>query len=53
MKDEPTMARFNKSTLIRLGKYRIAPRESYDSVLARILGIKRMPKPFKLKEVNK
>lgn len=52
MKDKLTMARFNKSTLACLGKYKIAPRESYDSVLARILGIKRLPKQFKLKELK-
>ena len=53
MKDEQTMARFNRSTLVCLEKYKIAPRESYDSVLARILGIKRLPKQFKLKEIKK
>jgi len=52
MKDKLTMARFKKSTLLCLEKHKIAPRESYDSVLARILGIKRLPKQFKLKEIN-
>lgn len=54
MDSQFTMARFSKKTLKVLAKYKDAPRESYDSTLARLLGIKRpSKKPLFLKKLIK
>ena len=47
------MARLNKSTLAELAKYKLVPQESYDNILARMLGMKKPAKKFILKEVKK
>ena len=51
MQDKETMARMKKSTLVGLAKHKMNPTESYDSILARLLGLRKVPPPlFKIKK---
>ena len=53
MNKNQTMARMGKATLAELAKYKLVPSETYDHTLARLLGLKRPPKPFTLKLIKK
>ena len=52
MKDK-SMARLSWTTKKEIKKHKVAPNESYDNILQRLLGLRREPKQFKFKEVKK
>lgn len=52
MNNKKTMARMNRSTLAELAKYKLVPQESYDNILARLLGMRKPSKEFTLKGVK-
>ncbi len=51
--NEQSMARLCPRLKKEIKKHQVAPNESYNNILLRLFGLKRMPEPFKLKEIKK
>ena len=51
--NKQSMTRLCPELKERIKRYQVSPNESYNNILLRLFGMKRMPKPFKFLEIKK